>query len=139
MADQPSSETLAKSTAKMIRETAKEFTGLMQEVANELSDAATDIAANAASPADLVARLRTRAETLSRDVGNLDISPMLKDMEDAAQSFGKLIWRKGFESGLRTFAHWHDGEQQVGSTGTTLKQAIDDLYAGKFDAEYSED
>ena len=36
----------------------------------------------------------------------------------------KQIYDKGFVDGLKTFAHWKDGEQYVGTTGTTLKKAI---------------
>ena len=32
---------------------------------------------------------------------------------------------RGFQDGLTTFAWWRDGEEQVGTTGTTLKAAIE--------------
>lgn len=35
---------------------------------------------------------------------------------------------EGFTAGLRAFAWWKDGEQQVGSCGTTLKSVIADIY-----------
>ena len=34
-------------------------------------------------------------------------------------------WLNGFIAGLREYAWWRDGEQQVGSCGTTLREAID--------------
>jgi len=36
-------------------------------------------------------------------------------------------YHDGYREALRAFAWWKDGEQQVGSTGTTLKQALDDF------------
>ncbi len=35
-------------------------------------------------------------------------------------------WLDGWESGVREYAWWKDGEQQVGSCGTTLKKALQD-------------
>jgi hypothetical protein len=34
-------------------------------------------------------------------------------------------WLKGFVSGLTEYAWWKDGEQHVGTCGTTLKVAIE--------------
>ena len=36
-------------------------------------------------------------------------------------------YEAGFKAGLECFAHWNDGEQLVGTTGTTLKTAIQDM------------
>lgn len=33
---------------------------------------------------------------------------------------------KGFKDGLAAFAHWHNGKQQVGTSGTSLAQALRD-------------
>lgn len=38
-------------------------------------------------------------------------------------------WFKGFVSGMTEYAWWKDGEQYVGTCGTTLKKAIE--YAKK--------
>ncbi len=35
--------------------------------------------------------------------------------------------RKGVVEGMTRFAWWRDGEQMVGTCGTTLKRAIEDL------------
>jgi hypothetical protein len=36
-------------------------------------------------------------------------------------------YNAGFKAGLECFAHWKDGEQFVGTIGTTLKTAIQDM------------
>ena len=36
-------------------------------------------------------------------------------------------YKKGFIDGLTAFAHWKDGTQYVGTSGTTLKQAIKEV------------
>lgn len=36
-------------------------------------------------------------------------------------------YRNGFLDGLQCFAHWADGEQYVGTSGTTLKEATESL------------
>ena len=35
----------------------------------------------------------------------------------------KEIYEQGFRDGLKTFAWWKDGIEEVGTTGTTLKKA----------------
>ncbi len=37
-------------------------------------------------------------------------------------------YKKGFLDGLKCFAHWNDGEELVGTIGTTLKEAEKKLY-----------
>lgn len=44
---------------------------------------------------------------------------MNKDMNEV-----EMAYHMGFIAGLTTYAWWKDGVQQVGTTGTTLKQAI---------------
>jgi len=39
----------------------------------------------------------------------------------------KEIYDEGFKAGLKTFAWWKDGVEQVGTCGTTLKDAQDTL------------
>lgn len=39
----------------------------------------------------------------------------------------KAYWR-GMRDGVRRFAWWKNGEQFVGSCGTTLKKALEDIY-----------
>lgn len=36
----------------------------------------------------------------------------------------KEFYKKGFIDGLQCYAHWHDGQQLVGTAGTILKEAI---------------
>lgn len=38
-----------------------------------------------------------------------------------------MSYRKGFEDGLRCFAWWKDGAQQVGTCGWTLKDALEHI------------
>lgn len=35
---------------------------------------------------------------------------------------------EGFTAGIQAFAHWKDGEQHVGSCGTTLKSVMAEIY-----------
>jgi len=37
----------------------------------------------------------------------------------------KEIYEQGFRNGLRTFAWWKEGEEQVGTCGTSLKDALE--------------
>ena len=37
-------------------------------------------------------------------------------------------WIEGFVEGLKAFAHWKDGEQYVGSCGTTLKSVMAEIH-----------
>ena len=39
----------------------------------------------------------------------------------------KEIYDKGFKAGLEAYAWWKDGIQYVGTSGTTLKQALEKL------------
>ena len=43
----------------------------------------------------------------------------------------KEIYYKGIAEGIRLFAWWKNGVQTVGTTGTTCKEAIEELYSGK--------
>jgi hypothetical protein len=45
---------------------------------------------------------------------------------DILQSSRYRAYEEGYKAGLEIFAHWKDGEQLVGTTGTTLKQALED-------------
>lgn len=36
-------------------------------------------------------------------------------------------YKQGFEDGLKAFAWWENGEEQVGTTGWTLKKAIEKI------------
>ena len=125
-------------TEKMANAISELVADLLAHVTAELRDAADDIHGGAASQADLVARLRSRAGTLDAAAAaiKVDIAPMVQGMSDDIVEIDRRTWRSGFEAGLRTFAHWHDGEQQVGSTGTTLKAALQDLADGKFDDDF---
>ena len=37
-------------------------------------------------------------------------------------------WIEGFTEGIRAFAYWKDGEQFVGSCGTTLKSVMVEIH-----------
>ena len=37
---------------------------------------------------------------------------------------------RGVKAGIRMFAHWEDGAQYCGTTGTTLKKALADAEEG---------
>ena len=39
----------------------------------------------------------------------------------------KDAWKEGCKSALEHYAWWRDGVEYVGTCGTTLKQALDDL------------
>lgn len=39
-------------------------------------------------------------------------------------------YRKGFRDGATAFAWWKDGEQQVGTTGKTLRTALEEIDRG---------
>jgi len=50
------------------------------------------------------------------------IEQELRDLEHNAYDAG---YEAGFLAGLKEYAWWKDGEEQVGSCGTTLKEAIE--------------
>jgi len=39
----------------------------------------------------------------------------------------RLAYIRGMAAGFRTFAHWKDGKQLVGTTGQTLRTAVEAL------------
>lgn len=39
----------------------------------------------------------------------------------------KIAALEGLEEGLRMYAHWKDGVEYVGTCGTTLNQALDNI------------
>lgn len=39
----------------------------------------------------------------------------------------KKIYKKGFIDGLVAYAHWKDGKQYVGTAGTSLDKAIENV------------
>jgi len=45
----------------------------------------------------------------------------------------RLAFRAGFIAGLSAFAWWKDGVRYVGTSGTTLAQAIELVHDGEFD------
>ena len=56
---------------------------------------------------------------------NLDVNKMLKKVESS--KIKQKSYQKGFIDGIRRFAHWKDGVQLVGTTGKTLKSAIEEI------------
>ena len=57
------------------------------------------------------------------DTGEIHRAPLLKRIIKLEAQLADQ-YKRGFEDGLRTFAWWKDGVEQVGSCGTTLKQAL---------------
>jgi len=50
------------------------------------------------------------------------------DLRDIlAKEIIEKIYRQGFKDGLTAFAYWSNGEQLVGTGGTTLKMALEVL------------
>lgn len=47
----------------------------------------------------------------------------------AMRHLARSMYDKGFQDALHCFAHWMDGDQYVGTTGLTLKQAIADRHS----------
>ena len=47
----------------------------------------------------------------------------------AMRHLARSMYDKGFMDALVNFAHWKDGDQYVGTTGLTLKQAIADRHS----------
>ena len=45
------------------------------------------------------------------------------------------IYRKGWKDGVTLFAWWAEGEQQVGTCGTTLKKALTEIMPKHFPKE----
>jgi hypothetical protein len=42
------------------------------------------------------------------------------------------VYAIGFADGLKAFAHWKDGEQFVGTCGTTLNDALRNIYTNGY-------
>jgi len=36
-------------------------------------------------------------------------------------------YKQGFIDGMKAYAWWNDGHEEVGTTGTTLKKAVEDV------------
>lgn len=45
----------------------------------------------------------------------------------AMMTMSRKDYDEGFKDGLKAFAHWKDGIEYVGTTGWTLKKAIEKL------------
>ena len=43
------------------------------------------------------------------------------------QNTKAVAYKEGVKSGIRRFAWWRDGVEYVGTSGTTLKKAIEDI------------
>ena len=57
----------------------------------------------------------------------------LHNARKAINGKGDSDFRVGLKEGLKMYAWWKDGTQWVGTCGSTLKQAIRDIDAGKYD------
>lgn len=62
----------------------------------------------------------------------VDVADVVALVLQQAQMIGRGTrppdrYQEGFEAGVREYAWWADGVQYVGSCGTTLKKALEDL------------
>jgi len=53
-----------------------------------------------------------------------------RGMTNSEHEIAKKAYDWGFEDGLRAFAHWTDGEQYVGTCGTSLMRALEERKEG---------
>jgi len=64
-----------------------------------------------------------------------DLFATLRELEESTpQSLDEewashvtLAFKRGYEAGMTAFAWWKDGEQQVGTTGSTLKGELEKI------------
>ena len=49
------------------------------------------------------------------------------EQEQFMQLAQTRAYHQGLREGVELYAHWRDGEQYVGTTGRTLKQALDTI------------
>lgn len=57
---------------------------------------------------------------------------MFPNME-STDELKQIMFLRGLKEGIKLFAWWKDSVQYVGTCGTTLKQALEDIDAGKYD------
>ena len=55
------------------------------------------------------------------------MKPLTPEQDQYLQLAQTRAFYQGMREAVRNYAWWRDGVQYVGSTGTTLKQAIDDI------------
>ena len=55
------------------------------------------------------------------------MKPFTPEQDQYLQLAQTRAFYQGMREAVRNYAWWRDGVQYVGSTGTTLKQAIDDI------------
>lgn len=78
------------------------------------------------SPSDMCARYSMQAcGSCDRVECGDNTSPAKKRIRELEKEV-RAQYVKGLKAGLTRFAWWKDGEQQVGSCGTTLKKAMED-------------
>ena len=59
-----------------------------------------------------------------------DRNCLQKQIEQLQKSI-PVKYKEGFINGLKEYAWWKDGVQYVGSCGTTLKKAIEEVLKGR--------
>jgi hypothetical protein len=55
------------------------------------------------------------------------------EQEQYLQLAQSRAYYEGLRDGIYRYAHWRDGVQYVGTTGRTLKQALDDVNQAEAD------
>ena len=55
------------------------------------------------------------------------MKPFTPEQDQYLQLAQTRAFYQGMREAVRNYACWKDGQQYVGSVGTTLKQAIDDI------------
>ena len=72
---------------------------------------------------------REQAEEVCRSLGrDPDLYPgSVKIIEQALHASEAAAFKAGLIAGVRRFAWWKDGEQHVGTCGTSLKKALAEI------------
>jgi hypothetical protein len=55
------------------------------------------------------------------------------EQEQYLQLAQSRAYHEGMRDGIHRYAHWRDGVQYVGTTGRTLKEALDDVNQAEAD------
>lgn len=55
------------------------------------------------------------------------------EQEQYLQLAQSHAYHEGMRDGIHRYAHWRDGVQYVGTTGRTLKEALDDVNQAEAD------
>ncbi len=64
-------------------------------------------------------------------LNKIDIENLLTAIPDGMLPV--LFLRRTAKNAMRIFAHWNNGVEEVGTTGTTLKKAMEECDKGEYD------